>query len=73
MIKNICNNFTMIHIKYATVLHTRWCLKNVARDILESPTCLNTLITLLADPPDSKMAKHRRKSPAFTIVSGIYG
>ena len=63
----------MIHIKYATDLHTRWCLKNVARDLLESRMCLNKSITFLADPPDSKMAKHRRKSPAFTIVCGMYG
>ena len=36
----------------------------------ESPICWNMWMTLLAEPPETRMAKQSRKFPAYAFVPG---
>ena len=55
------------------ILHTRWCWKKALNDMHESPMCWNMCMTLLAEPPDTRMAKQSRKLPAYILVPGMNG
>ena len=52
---------------------TRWCVKNVFKEIHERPMCWKICATLENDPPEKSVAMHRRKLPAAVLVPGIMG
>lgn len=68
--KVLCQlSFNIIKISSLTL----WHLKNVLRDICPRPICENIWNTFVADPPTSRMLRHRRKFPAGIWVPGISG
>ena len=52
---------------------TLWYLKKVSIDTQPSRMCWNIWNTLVADPPDRRVAMHRRKLPAGIFVLGSNG
>ena len=48
-------------------------MKNVLRDMQPRPICVSIFTTFVADPPDRRIDKQRRKLPARMRSPGIYG